>query len=238
MPGVRIGTSGWQLPAAIRTQFEPGPSILSRYASRFNCVEITSSFYRPHRRVTYERWAAAVPPGFRFAVKVPREITHVRRLIDVDEPLERFVDEIAGLGEACEVVLVQLAPSHAFDAPVAARFFGDLTARVGAFVACEPRHASWFTAAAEELLAANGVARAAADPALVPAAAEPAGSARCTYLRLHGSPLVYASAYASAELECRAEQLRAASGPAWCIFDNTKFGAATGDALALQTLLA
>lgn len=56
-------------------------------------MEINSSFYRPHRPATYARWAASVPPGFRFAVKVPWEITHTRKLVAAADLLERFLAE-------------------------------------------------------------------------------------------------------------------------------------------------
>ena len=62
-------------------------------------MEINSSFYRPHRRSTYERWAASVPAAFRFAVKVPRAVTHDRRLREAGGALDAFLAEAAGLGE-------------------------------------------------------------------------------------------------------------------------------------------
>ena len=74
-------------------------------------VEINSSFYRPHRPSTYARWAAETPEGFPFAVKLPKEITHKRRLVDVAEPLDRFLAETAALGPKRGPLLVQLPPS-------------------------------------------------------------------------------------------------------------------------------
>lgn len=56
---VRTGTAGWSIPAANREAFPGAGSILERYARKMNWVEINSSFYRPHRRETYERWAAS-----------------------------------------------------------------------------------------------------------------------------------------------------------------------------------
>src|ERR1700735_1262435 len=87
---IRIGTAGWSIPKYCAGEFPVGGSGLERYAARFNCTEINSSFYRPHRRTTYERWAHSVPAGFRFAVKLPKAITHERRLNDIDGPLDRF----------------------------------------------------------------------------------------------------------------------------------------------------
>ena len=96
---IRVGCAGWSIPKEHAGRFPEDGSHLARYAERFPAVEINSSFYRPHRPSTYARWAAETPEGFAFAVKVPKEITHTRRLVDADEPLDRFLDETAALGD-------------------------------------------------------------------------------------------------------------------------------------------
>src|SRR3954449_13476072 len=103
-----IGTAGWSIPKEHAAPFPPTRSHLERYGAVFNAVEINSSFYRPHRRATYERWAASVRDGFRFAVKMPKAITHERRLRDAGELLNRFLSEVAGLGPKLGPLLVQL----------------------------------------------------------------------------------------------------------------------------------
>src|SRR6187455_1643415 len=108
MPPIYVGVAGWPIPKPHAGLFPETGSHLQRYAARFNAVEINSSFYRPHRPATYARWAASVPPDFRFAVKVPREITHRRRLVEVDDLLERFPGEATHLGEKLGPLLVQL----------------------------------------------------------------------------------------------------------------------------------
>ena len=139
---------------------------------------------------------------------------------------------------------MQLPPSLSFDPPmatVAGDFFAGLRALIAApavSVACEPRHPTWFTPAADDLLRELAVARVAADPARVPAAAEPGGWRGLTYYRLHGSPRTYYSAYSEEFLAALAARLQVeAEGPAWCIFDNTTLGAATGNALDLRSRL-
>src|SRR4051794_13597269 len=107
---VRIGTAGWSIPAAFADHFPAQGTNLERYAARFSAVEINSSFHRPHRPATYARWAASVGPDFRFAVKLPKVITHAARLVDVDAALDRFVAEINGLGAKLGPLLVQLPP--------------------------------------------------------------------------------------------------------------------------------
>ena len=233
---VRIGTSGWNLPAPLRDRFPADGSRLARYAAVFRCVEITSSFYRPHRRGTYERWAASVPAEFAFAVKLPRTITHERRLVDAAEPLEQFLEETAGLGDKRGVVLVQLPPRFAYDAEVVSSFVSALRARYAGAVAWEPRHPTWFTGEADAVLADAGIARVAADPAVVPAAAEPGGARTFAYVRWHGSPHVYTSSYDEERLAALAARVHA-EREAWCIFDNTRLGAATGDALRLAEVV-
>jgi uncharacterized protein YecE (DUF72 family) len=221
----------------VRDRFGRDGSRLERYARRFRCVEINSSFYRPHRLSTYARWAASVPAEFRFALKVPKEITHTRRFVDAVEPLERFLAESAELGEKRGVLLVQLPPSFAYDAPLAVAFLAAFRARYDGLLACEPRHPTWFTAAAEDALEDARVARVAADPAVVPEAAVPGGWDGFVYYRLHGAPRTYYSAYDDGALHAVAERLRAATAPAWCIFDNTALDAATANALDLMDLL-
>ena len=147
----RIGTAGWAIRKEHAALFPGDGSHLERYARRLNAVEINSSFYRPHRRATYERWAASVPARFSFAVKVPRAITHELRLKKADAALDAFLEQARGLGDKLGVLLIQLPPSFAFDLRTASTFFAALRKRYTGGVAFEPRHASWFTPRAEAL---------------------------------------------------------------------------------------
>lgn len=238
--GILIGCAGWSLPRAEQERFPEAGSHLERYASRFRAVEINSSFHRPHRPSTYARWSASVPAGFRFSVKIPKAITHTRRLRDAGELLETFLSEASGLGDKLGCLLVQLPPSLGFEASVAFAFFADLRARTPAAIACEPRHATWFTPEADGLLRGLEITRVAADPACVPGAAEPGGWRGVSYYRLHGSPRIYYSAYSEDDLAALAEKIRVDAGEGrtvWCIFDNTTLGAATRNALSLESLL-
>ena len=104
------------------------------------------------------------PPHFRFAVKLPRAITHDARLRAARKPLREFLGQASGLGDRLGVLLVQLPPSLAWDARVARGFFGLLRESWDGPAACEPRHASWFEPAADRALARLRVSRVAADP--------------------------------------------------------------------------
>lgn len=236
-----IGTAGWSIPPNQADCFDRDGSVLTRYASRFRGVEINSSFYRPHRPATWARWAETVPADFRFAVKIPKVVTHERKLVDCADPLASFCDQVASLGDKLAILLVQLPPKLSFDAALAADFFGLLASRTKVRAVCEPRHVSWFENDADRLLRDLEVARVAADPAITPSAARPGGWRGLAYRRLHGSPVMYRSPYGADRLKAYARQIaqeRNAGHDVWCIFDNTASGAATADAIGLQEQLA
>lgn len=233
---VRIGTAGWSIARDHAAAFPADGTGLERYAAVFGCVEINSSFHRPHRPTTWERWRDSVPEHFRFSVKLPKTITHERRLVNCADLVAAFLEQVALLGPKLEVLLVQLPPSLAFDPAVAGAFLAGLASRSPALLACEPRHPSWFAPEADALLAELRVARVAPDPARVPAAAQPGGWRGLSYWRLHGSPVMYRSSYAD-RIDAYAGTIPAAPGERWCIFDNTASSAATGDALALAATI-
>ena len=238
---IRVGTAGWSLPRAEQDRFPGAGSHLQRYARVLDAAEINSTFHRPHRASTYERWAASVPASFRFSVKVPRTLTHELRLAGTGPALDTFLGELAPLRARVGCLLVQLPPSLEFAPRTAGAFFGVLRRRFEGPVALEPRHASWFAPGAQRLLQAQCIARVAADPPRAPEGGEPGGWEGVAYFRLHGSPRVYYSSYEGAFLVGLAARLRArqARGAAcWCIFDNTTLGAGTANALRLRELLA
>jgi uncharacterized protein YecE (DUF72 family) len=233
---LRVGTAGWSVPTRYADEVPRGGSHLERYARRLNCAEINTSFYRSHQRKTYERWAQSTPAGFRFSVKVPKAMTHEQRLADCGALLDRFAAEVTGLGNRLGVLLVQLPPKLVLEKRVAAGFFRALRKRIDVPVACEPRHASWFTPEIDDWLAERGIARVAADPAPVPSAGEPGGWNGLAYYRWHGSPRIYYSDYDAAALVALRKSLDSQIKrriPTWCILDNTASGAALGNALAL-----
>lgn len=235
-----IGTAGWSLPHASARYFPGHGSHLQRYAQRLNCAEINSSFYRSHARTTYERWAGAVPATFRFAVKIPKAITHDAKLKRVRVPLRKFLDEIKGLGRSLGPLLMQLPPSFVFDAKVARRFYLLLRDWHRGPVVIEPRHISWFATDSKCLLAKYRISQVTADPALTADLTVPnLGRGTLHYSRLHGSPRTYWSNYSFPylrELAKRVEGMKS-TVTVWIIFDNTAAGCATANALQLQTLL-
>ena len=148
----------------------------------FDGVEINSSFYGPHARATYQKWAALTPRSFQFAVKIPRLITHELALRAATSAVDRFLFETDGLGEKRGPLLVQLPPSLEFNRRIAGSFFDQLRERYTGHVVCEPRHPSWFTNSATDILVSSQVARVAADPTEIPDADRPARVARTRLL--------------------------------------------------------
>ena len=234
---VRIGTAGWSIPRPVADRFPADGSGLERYASVFDMVEINTTFYRPHRASTFERWAASTPDDFRFAVKAPKTVTHERRLVGTDGLMAAFLDQVAPLGRKLGPVLVQLPPSLVFDREAAECFLAASRRLHAGALVLEPRHASWFTPEADALLRDFGAARVAADPAKHAGAERPGGDPALQYYRLHGSPRMYWSSYDDGRLEPLADQLGVAGADAWIVFDNTTSGAAAEDALKLKDLV-
>ena len=234
-----IGTAGWTVPTRSAERCPGVGTHLQRYARVFRCAEINTTFYRRHEEATHGRWARSTGPSFRFAVKVPRIITHELRLQGAAAELDRFLRETSALKSKRGPLLVQLPPSLEFEARIAARFLGLLRRRTSDFVVCEPRHASWFSPDAEALLQRFEVGRVAADPTTIAGADQPGGWPGIVYYRLHGSPRKYWSAYEPGFLKRLADAIRRvpASTATWAIFDNTAGGAALENAWQLSALL-
>jgi uncharacterized protein YecE (DUF72 family) len=222
---VWIGTSGWQY-RHWRPGFYvgiPARSWLDHYARNFATVELNGSFYRLPERATFERWAAQLPDGFVMAVKMSRYLTHVRRLQEPGEPVERFMAAARGLGDRLGPVLVQLPPTLRCD-PVAldaalARFPPDVR------VAVELRHQSWFTSEVRDVLSSRGAAYVEADRH------GPLGpewrTAAWRYVRFHEGRAEPSPCYGAAALRAWARRM---SDDSYVYFNNDPGGCAVRDA--------
>ena len=239
MGSLYVGCAGWAIPREFSSEFPGRASHLERYAQVLRCAEINSSFYRPHRTSTWDRWANTVPLGFRFSVKAPRTMTHGGALFCSDGDLTRFLDQALLLGARLGPILFQTPPKLGYEHSVVRKFFSSLRAIYPGQVVIEPRNPSWFSADVDCLLSEFNVARVAADPSPTPEGESPGGSRTLSYYRLHGSPRKYYSSYSEEELARLALSLLSLShhGDVWCVFDNTGSGAATGNALRLSRLL-
>ena len=154
-----IGTSGWQYRSWREVLYPPGVpqrDWLGYYAGQYITVENNSAFYRLPARETFAGWRERTPAGFVMAVKASRYLTHIRRLRDPAEPVQRLLDAAAGLGDRLGPVLVQLPPGLTADAQL---LDGCLACfPEGIRVAVEPRHDSWFTPQIREVLTSRGAA--------------------------------------------------------------------------------
>ena len=221
-----VGTAGWTIPRASKIHFDEEGSHLERYSRFFNAVEINSSFYREHGANTYERWARETPPGFRFSVKLSRAFTQEHRLRETGPTLAASIANVSLLGEKLGWLLVQLPPSLEYNALEAAAFFRAVRATYRGPVALEPRNLTWTGAAA--VLEDFGITRVHADPERCYVRSNP----KVPYYRLHGSPVIYRSAYPDDVIAGLARKLRL-HPEGWCIFDNTTLGFATENARSL-----
>jgi uncharacterized protein YecE (DUF72 family) len=231
---VRVGCAGWGLTDAIAEHFPGDGTHLERYSQVLTCVEINSSFFRPHRPETYARWRDSVPSTFRFSVKLPKAITHEARLAGCDALLDAFFSAATQLGDSLGCWLVQLPPSLVFDPALAGSFLASMRERRKIPIALEARHESWFTAAAAKLLKSKSVAYVDADPQPAGCAIQHPADTSLAYFRLHGSPDMYSSSYEFPYLDSLALTLHDRARKAddvWCIFDNTVAGSAQLNAL-------
>ncbi len=157
MEPVRVGCSGWSYREWRERLYAGVPQRrwLERYAQEFDTVEVNATFYRLPRERTVAGWVEQTPPGFSFAVKGSRYLTHVRRLRDTEVGLRRFWEPLAPLREAGRLgpVLWQLPESFERDDAALDRF---LAALPDARHCLEFRHRSWFTAPIRRLLERHG----------------------------------------------------------------------------------
>jgi uncharacterized protein YecE (DUF72 family) len=223
-----IATAAWSIPKKVADRFSQQGSGLSRYASVFDGVEINSTFYSRHMKSTFARWADSVPGGFRFSLKIPKEITHIRAMKDIAEPFDAFLGDIAPLGEKRGPLLCQLPPSMTFDADVLETAFKTIRDADQGPIVIEVRHKSWASDEALDLLKSFAIDRVLADPAPVWPVEDFERPPK--YARLHGKPKIYHSSYSHDEIRSFSDLL---APDGWCVFDNTASGAAIENALTM-----
>lgn len=240
MANLHLGTCGWNYPDW-RDGFYAGlPSCdwLARYASRFQAVEVDSTFYRQQRPATFARWREQTPDGFAFSIKGHRYLTHVLRLAATPEALEKSRVAAAQLEDKLAAVLWQTPRSLHKDLARLERFAALLRAWPEARHVMEFRHASWFDGETAACLRAHGIANCLSDAADWPLWDEVTSG--LAYLRLHGHAATYSSRYSEAELAAWADRIRgwmARDCTVHVYFDNTAGGAALENAMRLREML-
>lgn len=229
---VHVGTSGWQY-ADWRDAFYPREvpqrAWLEHYASRFAVVEVNASFYRLPRAEVFAQWAARTPDDVVLCPKASRYLTHVKRLRDPEEPVERFVDRARHLGAKRGPVLLQLPPTLQADLPLLAAALDRFPA--GWRVAVEARHPSWFVDELADLLVARDAALVHTDRLARPL--EPLWrTASWGYLRLHEGRATPRPCYGRRALDTWARRIadRYADADVFAFFNNDPRCCAVRDA--------
>ena len=237
-PEIHIGTSGWNYDHwrdVFYPQGCPKSKWLQFYAEHYNTVELNASFYRLPKPQTFETWREKTPAMFVWAVKANRFITHIKRIKDVREPLERFFSSADLLREKLGPILFQLPPSLSFDETVLSDFCKTLFGNHRYVL--EVRHPSWAEPRALEILKDHNIALCISDTAgRYPYMEE--DTADFIYIRLHGSKTLYASEYTEEELRAYVEKIRGWSkNDTYVYFDNDYKGYAVKNARELKEIL-
>ncbi len=239
---ILLGTSGWQYRDWRERLYAglPQRAWLGHFAGQFATVEVNNAFYRLPERQTFANWRAQTPDDFRFAVKMSRYLTHIRRLREPAEPVARFLDRAAGLGDRLGPVLLQLPPTLRADADALDAVLAQFP--TGVRVAVEPRHASWWCAQVRAVLERRGAALCWADRRGRPQTP----LWRTTdwgYLRLHEGAATPRPGYGRTALASWLRRIEAAYAPlhrheVYVYFNNDPGGAAVRDAATLGRLVA
>jgi uncharacterized protein YecE (DUF72 family) len=237
LPQIHIGTSGWiydHWSGVFYPQDCPKSRWLGFYAKHYGTVELNSSFYRLPKPQTFENWREKTPHCFLWAVKANRYITHIKRLKDPEEPLERLFSSVEMLREKLGPILIQLPPTLSFDEKAFGNFCQKLKAKH--LYALEVRHPSWADERAVKILRDNNIAFCISDTAgRYPYIEE--DTATFFYIRLHGSRRLYASEYTEKELQTYAQKIRDWSKDTYLYFDNDYKGYAIKNAKRLKEIL-
>lgn len=224
MPRLYVGTSGWVYPDWVGRFYPsdlPQRKWLEYYSQQFKTVEINVTFYHQMKPATFDNWAKSTPKDFVFAVKASRFITHIKRLKDVGDPMDRFLESAASLGKKLGPILLQFPPRFKADVKRLEAFLvhssqltvnskkrsensGQLTVIRLAF---EFRDASWFDESIYKILRKHNAALVIAEsgdhwPS------EEVITADFTYIRFHGEGGSYASKYTNEELRVWAKKIK------------------------------
>lgn len=236
---IRVGTSGWYYEHW-KGVFYPGElpksKYLTSYRRYFDTVEINNSFYHLPKKETFIHWGRDAPPGFLYAVKGSRYVTHTKRLKDAPDAVRLLVEHAELLGDHLGPILFQLPPSFGLDVGRLRDFMGVLP--VGPDYAIEFRHPSWFCADVFQALAERGVAVCLHDFAGQPTPR--VVTSLLVYVRFHGPGREFGGDYPDHHLCTWADWLRGddtCGRRVFCYFNNDPGGYAVKNALRLKELL-
>jgi uncharacterized protein YecE (DUF72 family) len=234
MGRVLVGTSGWVYPdwAGRLYRGTPKSRWLECYAENFPTVEVNATFYRLPTVKAVTHWRDQTPPGFRFVVKGSRYLTHLKRLTDTTDGVQRFFERVEPLGDRLDVVLWQLPPNLHFDLERLDHFLTALP--TWSRHAVEFRHASWQRPESYELLDRHDALTVTVSGPQLPEDRTVTGGA--VYLRFHGLNTGYAYDYTDEDLQPWADWLRTQPG-GFAFFNNDVGGHAVENARRLTQML-
>ena len=235
----RIGCSGWEYKHW-RGNFYPADLPRTRwfehYASTFDTVEINNSFYRLPERATFAAWRRRAPAGFEFAVKASRFLTHMKKLKDPEEPIDRLFTRMRALGRHLGPVLYQLPPGWKVNVDRFRHFVHVLPRRVRHVV--EFRDPSWYDRQICDLIEERGMTLCLHDMPGSATARRPVGP--FVYVRFHGATSKYGGGYPDERLRDWANWLNARRDEGcdvYAYFNNDVGGHAPRDAMTLRRAL-
>jgi uncharacterized protein YecE (DUF72 family) len=237
--GLRVGCSGWEYTHWRGTFYPPGvprTRWFEYYASVFDTVEINNTFYRLPEEETFAAWAARAPRGFEYAVKASRYLTHMKKLRDPEEPLDRLFTRMRPLRRRLGPVLYQLPPGWKLDRARLEHFLQALPR--GTRHVLEFRDPSWYAPDVLERLAQRGVSLCLHDMQGSASGRQRIGP--LVYVRFHGPSGTYQGGYSERRLAGWAEWLhaqRAAGADVYAYFNNDLGGHAPRDAVTLRRFL-
>jgi uncharacterized protein YecE (DUF72 family) len=237
---VHVGCSGWNYDDWRGRLYPEGlgkPRWLGRYAELFDTVEVNSTFYRLASRNAVARWVEATPPEFVFAAKASRYLTHVRRLRDVGQGIERYYERIQPLAESAKLgpIVWQLPATFQRDDDALGGLLDILPEGRHCF---EFRHESWFKPAVYELLSSAGAALVIADHPKWPFQAREL-TTDWTLVRLHHGRRGRRGNYSEREIDEWARRLTQwrRRAEAFVYFNNDWEGFAVSNAVSLKRRL-
>lgn len=208
MPELRIGCSGfnyWYWKGRFYPEDLPQNRWLEYYSKFFNTVELNVTFYRLPLAKTFDRWRKETPDNFLFSLKGSRFITHVKRLIEIEEPLKLFFERAQRLGKKFEVALWQFSPGFKLDIERLYRFL-ELLKGYNIRNALEFRHNSWIIEDIVNLCKKYNVSLCMADwPEFID---ELPVTSDFVYIRRHGEGGSYSTCYSEEELKKDAKRIK------------------------------
>ena len=234
----RIGTSGWSYPhweGVFYPPCLPQKKWLLYYSQFFDTVEINSSFYHLPRATTFSKWKESTPSGFIFSVKASRYITHIKKMKEVEEPLNRFYEVARELGDRLGPLLFQFPPQLKFNREIFSSFV-ELLSSDFRYV-FEFRNESFFAGEVYEILKEKDICLCFSDTPSFPY--QEVVTSSFIYLRLHGHGSLYTDFYSEEELKEWGAKIRFWLGErdVYCYFDNDYEGFAVKNAQRLKEIL-